>query len=90
MISIVALSIVFAFLATRSSADDLAPKNTRWQIYPSNVRDVAFDKNLKPWLMLKDHASLEEIKKRVETAASEESPYVAGAKILLFLSLIHI
>ncbi len=84
MISFVAYFIVCVSFAIQSSADDLAAKNMRWQIYPSNVRDVVFDRNQRPWFMLKGSRSLEEIKKQVEAAVTEKTPHVSGAKVLLF------
>ena len=63
---------------------ELLPRAARWQFYPSDVVGVQFDSTGRPWFELDGTASIEQIKRQVEQAWALQSPWVRGARILLF------
>jgi hypothetical protein len=62
---------------------DLLPKPGRWQAYPSDVGNVAIDRNGRAWFMLRKFDSVERVQQQVEEGFDSKAPSVMG-RIFLF------
>ena len=66
---------------------DLISKSVYWQVLPSDVHDVKIDRAGRAWFELEGTASIEQIKRQVETSMRLPAPFVRGARVMLFDSI---
>ena len=77
-------AVLLAFLQDIPDRPDLARKPGRWQSFPVDVRSVKIDSEGRPWFEIRSSAELQFARRQVEQGADRQSPWIAGARILLF------
>jgi streptogramin lyase len=78
------VGVLTAAGALAADLPDVTLEPVRWQEFHSLVRNVAFDRNGRAWFEIEGRATLDEVKRRVESAVDEKCPRLMGAYIVRF------